>query len=99
MIPSDEDVALVEKLTALHAAAPHSTGANTDFLIALHYNMDRVLALAARGAKKSGHHRGGALGGKARAAALSPERRSEIAKQAADARWNRGDALHGDRKD
>jgi hypothetical protein len=31
--------------------------------------------------------RGGLKGGKARAAALSPERRSEIAKKAAVARW------------
>ena len=30
---------------------------------------------------------GGAKGGKARAASLSPERRSEIAKRAAQARW------------
>jgi hypothetical protein len=33
---------------------------------------------------------GGAKGGKARAAKLSPERRSEIAKKAAAARWKRG---------
>jgi hypothetical protein len=31
---------------------------------------------------------GGAKGGHARAAALSPKRRSEIARQAADKRWN-----------
>ncbi len=33
--------------------------------------------------------RGGLKGGKARAAKLSPERRSEIAKEAAAARWSR----------
>lgn len=33
--------------------------------------------------------RGGIKGGPARAAALSPERRSEIARAAANARWNR----------
>jgi len=33
---------------------------------------------------------GGLKGGPARARALSPERRSEIAKQAATARWNLG---------
>ena len=33
--------------------------------------------------------RGGLKGGKARAAALSPEARSEIAKRAAAARWKR----------
>ena len=32
--------------------------------------------------------KGGLKGGKARAASLSPEKRSEIAKKAAKARWN-----------
>lgn len=32
---------------------------------------------------------GGLVGGRKRAAALSPERRSEIARQAADARWGK----------
>jgi hypothetical protein len=32
---------------------------------------------------------GGLKGGKARAKALSPERRSEIARKAADARWDK----------
>jgi hypothetical protein len=34
--------------------------------------------------------KGGLIGGKARAAKLSPEKRSEIARKAAKARWNRG---------
>lgn len=34
--------------------------------------------------------RGGLVGGKARAAKLSPEQRSEIAKKAAAARWGQG---------
>jgi hypothetical protein len=33
-------------------------------------------------------HRGGLKGGKARAEKLSPERRSEIARKAAEARWH-----------
>jgi hypothetical protein len=33
---------------------------------------------------------GGAKGGKLRASKLSPERRSEIARRAAQARWHRG---------
>ena len=33
----------------------------------------------------------GKLGGKARAAAMTPERRSEIAKSAAAKRWNRSE--------
>jgi hypothetical protein len=36
---------------------------------------------------KKGGKRGGPKGGKARAAKLTPERRSEIAKKAAAARW------------
>lgn len=34
--------------------------------------------------------RGGLIGGKARAAKLSPEQRSEIARKAAAARWHQG---------
>lgn len=34
--------------------------------------------------------KGGLKGGKARAAALTPKRRSEIAKKAAKARWQKG---------
>ena len=33
--------------------------------------------------------RGGLIGGKARAAKLSPDRRSEIARKAAEKRWSR----------
>ena len=32
-------------------------------------------------------HKGGLIGGKSRAESLSPERRSEIAKEGAQARW------------
>lgn len=45
-------------------------------------NSDAIKAAAAAMGR-----RGGLKGGKARAEALSPERRSEIAKQAAAARW------------
>lgn len=37
--------------------------------------------------RRPGKARGGRAGGNARAAALSPERRSEIASEAAKARW------------
>jgi hypothetical protein len=40
---------------------------------------------------KIGKRRGGAKGGHARSAALSPERRSEIARAGADARWGKGE--------
>lgn len=39
------------------------------------------------GVKNEGHAKGPAAGGAARAAALSPSRRSEIARTAASARW------------
>jgi hypothetical protein len=35
--------------------------------------------------------KGGLVGGKARAAKLSPEKRAEIARKAAAARWGKGD--------
>ena len=38
---------------------------------------------------KAHHSRGGKIGGAARAAKLTPEQRSEIAKRAASARWAR----------
>ena len=41
-------------------------------------------------AGKELHRKGGLIGGKTRAKNLSPERRSEIAKQAARARWKNG---------
>lgn len=41
---------------------------------------------------KEHHRRGGKTGGKARANALTPEQRSEIAKRAAARRWTPGDA-------
>ncbi len=37
--------------------------------------------------KKADSSKGGKIGGKARAAKLSPEERSEIARKAAQARW------------
>ena len=39
--------------------------------------------------KASGQVRGGMIGGKARAEKLTPEKRSEIAKKAAKARWDK----------
>ena len=46
---------------------------------------------AARAAPKFGGSAAGKIGGPARAAALSPERRKEIAKAAANARWRKSD--------
>lgn len=41
--------------------------------------------------KKSGQVKGGKKGGKNRAASLTPEQRSEIARVAAQARWKKSD--------
>jgi len=41
--------------------------------------------------KKPGQVKGGKKGGKARAASLTPEQRSEIARVAAQARWKKKD--------
>ena len=41
--------------------------------------------------KAAGQVKGGRLGGKNRAAALSPEQRSEIARVAAEVRWKKSD--------
>ena len=44
------------------------------------------------GARRAASAKGGKKGGPARAAALSPERRSEIARAAATARWSKSDS-------
>lgn len=41
--------------------------------------------------KAKGQVKGGRIGGKSRAAALTPEQRSEIARAAAQARWKKSD--------
>jgi hypothetical protein len=41
--------------------------------------------------KAKGQVKGGKIGGKNRAAALTPEQRSEIARAAAQARWKKSD--------
>lgn len=41
-------------------------------------------------AKKAASRRGGLIGGPARAASISAERRAEIAKKANQARWKKG---------
>lgn len=41
--------------------------------------------------KAKGQVKGGKIGGKSRAAALTPEQRSEIARAAAQARWKKSD--------
>lgn len=93
MTPDDEpktDQELVTRLRALYVAADHSGGARDDFWDTVSVHIGWILELVERGAKrrKTDPARRRAAG-LARAASLSPERRSEIAKRAADARWHK----------
>lgn len=91
MSPDDEpttDAELVTRLRVLYTAADHSGGARDDFWDCVSIYTSWILELAERGAKRrkpnpEGHRNAGLK----RAASLSPERRSEIAKLAAEARW------------
>lgn len=91
MSPDDEpktDQELVTRLRVLYTAADHSGGARDDFWDTVSDHIGWILELAERGAKrrKTNPELRRAAGLK-RAASLTPERRSEIAKQAAEARW------------
>lgn len=83
----ETDAELVTMLRALYTAGDYSGGARDDFWDLVSNYIGWILDLAERGAKKPSKAARGAAGGRARMAALSPERRSEIAKQAAAARW------------
>ena len=82
------DAELVERLSVLYAAAGHSGGARDDFWDTVSHHIGWILDLAKRGAKRNAKRNPDAKnGGIERAKALSPERRSEIARTAANARW------------
>lgn len=97
MTPDDEpktDAELIDRLTKLHAAADHSSGARDDFWDTVTFHIVWILDLAKRGAKRNAKRKPNPLnGGLIRAAKLSPERRSEIARNAAKARWRPHDNL------
>lgn len=84
------DAELMDRLNKLFAAGDYSGGARDDFWDMVSHHISWIMELANRGAKlrkrNPERHRAAGL---ARAAALSPERRSEIAKAAAKARWER----------
>lgn len=80
------DAELVKQLRALYDASDYSGGARDDFWDMMSFYTNWIVALAERGAKKNNPAR--ANGGHARMAALSPEKRTEIAKKAAAARWH-----------
>ena len=83
------DAELMDRLNKLYAAGDYSGGARDDFWDLVSFHIGWILELAQRGAKRRKRnlelHRAAGL---ARAASLSPERRSEIAKTAAAARWS-----------
>ncbi len=90
MTPDDEpetDAQLMDRLTKLYAAAEHSGGARDDFWDTVNFHIGWILDLAKRGAKRNAKRKDAKNGGLIRAANLTPERRSEIARQAAKARW------------
>lgn len=92
MTPDDEpktDAELMTRLFALYAAGDHSGAARDDFWDNVSFHIGWILDLAKRGAKRNAKRKPDAKnGGLIRDANLSPERRSEIAKQAADIRWH-----------
>jgi hypothetical protein len=83
--PSDEE--LVKRLRALYDAAEYSGGARDDFWDLVSTYTGRIIELAVKGAKLRGRSKSGVIGGRARAESLSPERRKQIAQNAANARW------------
>lgn len=93
MTPDDEpetDAELIDRLFKLYAAGDHSAGARDDFWDTVSNHIGWIIDLAKRGAKRNAKRKPDAKnGGTIRAQRLSPERRSEIAKLAADARWHR----------
>lgn len=103
MGPDDEpttDAELATRLRVLYAASSHSGGARDDFWDCVSYHIGWIVDLVEIGAKVK-RRRNDAPNpkrqeaGRKRAASLSPERRSEIAKQAAAARWS-GVSSRGD---
>lgn len=82
------DAELMDRINKLYAAGDYSGGARDDFWDMVSTHVGWILDLANRGAKRRKNNPAARrAAGLARAASLSPERRSEIAKQAAEARW------------
>ena len=71
---------------ALRRAVEDIIDGGVDFRAAEHTPEDKVGNPRSKAAKKLGRY-GGLKGGRARARALTPERRSEIARNAANVRW------------
>lgn len=97
MTPDDEpttDAELIDRLVKLYAAGDHSAGARDDFWDTVSAHIGWIIELAKRGAKRNAKRKPDAKnGGLIRAANLSPERRSEIARDAANKRWGNNGAV------
>lgn len=93
MTPDEEpktDAELARRLRALYDAGEHSRSASDDFWDCISHHIGWIVDLVEKAAKTKSSRKAGAgqAGGIARANKLSPERRAEIAKAAANARWN-----------
>lgn len=87
------DAELAVRLRILYAASDHSGGARDDFWDLVSYHIGWIVDLVEVGAKVKRRRNDEPNpkrqeAGRKRAASLSPERRSEIARQAAQTRWN-----------
>lgn len=87
------DQELARRLRVLYEAAEHSGGARDDFWDCVSYHIGWIVDLVevAAKVKRRRNETPNPLrqeAGRKRAAALTPERRSEIATQAAQARWH-----------
>ena len=82
------DEELARRLRVLYDAAEHSGGARDDFWDTVSYHIGWIVDLVERGSRKTKRSAAGQIGGRARMAALTPERRKEIAQKAANARWH-----------
>ena len=87
------DFELATRLRVLYDAGEHSRGAADDFWDTVSVHIGWIVDLVEIAAKVKRRRDGtpnpkSQAAGRARAAALSPERRSEIARQAAQERWH-----------
>jgi hypothetical protein len=86
------DAELAERLRVLYRAGDHSGGARDDFWDCVSFHIGWIIDLVEIAAKVKRRRADGPnpkrqAAGRAHAAALSPERRKEIATAAARARW------------
>lgn len=87
-LTEETDQEFVARLTALSEASAYGEGARNDFGNCVAENIDRIIELAKRCVRKTpGTEDGRRRGGLARAASMTPDQRSDIARKAAQARW------------